>query len=84
MNTYKGLIIYANDGKVITILPGYEAVPAGVQGIIADIPQNMKSVTIDVVHRTVTFEVYPITEDEVTNLQDALIELEERVSALEG
>jgi len=30
MTTYKGLIIYDNNGKVVTILAGVDTVPAGI------------------------------------------------------
>lgn len=84
MTAYQGLLIYDNGGNVLSVIGGYSTVPAGIQGIIADIPTNMKSVRIDLTTHQPIFELTPDTEGEVTNLQDAIIELEARVNALEG
>lgn len=78
------LFIYDNNGTVVTMLGGVATVPSGVQSIVADAPARMKSAYVDVAKKQVIFEVYPDTEDEVNNLQNAVIELDERVSALEG
>lgn len=82
--TSKGLIIYDNNGTVVTILRGIETVPSGVQGIVTDIPYNIASAQVNPQTKEVTFVLAPNTEEEVSNLQEAIIELEVRVAELEG
>lgn len=78
------LLIYDDTGKVWGIYSGETAVPQGVQGIIADAPQNFRSVYVDTTTHEPVWEIAPDTENEVFDLQLALIELEARVSELEG
>lgn len=78
------LIIYDNTGRVWGIYDGVTTVPEGVLGIIADAPKSYTSVYVNPTTKEPVFELPVDTESEVTNLQDAIIELEERISALEG
>jgi len=77
------LIIYDNTGRVWGLYCGETTVPEGVQGIIADIPMNLKSIYVNPDTKEAVFDIAPDTEEEVTDLQNAIIELEERVAQLE-
>lgn len=83
----KALVIYDNTGVVWGVFEGVNAVPAGVQGIIITLPTgNIKNISLDMSTNppTAIIEMYPDTESEVTNLQNALAEHELRLLALEG
>jgi len=80
----QSLFIYDNNGTVVAVNYGVTTIPSGVQSVVADMPDRMKSAWVNPTTKEVTFEIGPDTESEVSNLQDAIIELEARVSALEG
>jgi len=80
----RGTLIYDNTGRVWDIFAGLETVPAGLQGVVADIPDNYSSVYVEVATGTPVWTVRPDAEAEITNLQEALIDLEARVEELEG
>lgn len=80
----QSLLIYDNTGAVVTVLGGITTVPAGVQSVVADVPYNAKSIHVNPQTKAVTYELHPDTESEVTNVQNALIDLEARVAELEG
>jgi len=84
------LILYDNTGKIWGVHPGQSTVPSGTLGLITEIENRpFKEITLDMSTNPPTPHItYDIstedTENEVVNLQDVVIELESRVSALEG
>lgn len=85
--TVKGLIIYDNTGRVWGIFSGEDQVPEGVQGFITDLPASgVKEIQLDMSTTPPTPHIipYPDTNVEISDLQLAMIEMDARVSALEG
>jgi len=85
--TVRALIIYDNTGRVWGVFTDVEEVPAGLQSIIADIPASgVKEIYLDMTTTPPTPHIVPNDDinDELDNVQLALIELDERISALEG
>jgi len=84
------LILYDNNGKIWGVYTGETTIPSGMQGFIAEVENKpieritLNMATIPPTPTIVYGRTISDTDGEVNNLQDALIELEERVSALEG
>jgi len=85
--TTKALVIYDNDGRVWGVYSGETVVPSGVQGFITDIPTTgIKGMYLDMSTTPPTPHIVPNPDItvEIEDVQLAQIELEARVSALEG
>lgn len=87
----KTLIIYDNEGYIISQMSGSVREPIGIPFLWVEIPQGKRIVEIDVTeieNPTAVFEDTPLTEvdmlkQENLNLTETIIDLDYRLSILE-